>query len=159
MLTEQDIWTLLEEVADPELPTVNLVEMGIVREVAVEDERVIVTITPTFSGCPALHTMQGDIVMRLQEAGLKDVEVKVTLSPPWTTEWISEGAREKLKQFGLAPPPHHDGDFELVLMEAVACPYCGSKNTLLRNPWGPTPCRAIYTCNACQQGFEQFKPL
>lgn len=159
MPTEKEVWSLLEEVPDPELPAVNLVEMGIVRDVSVEDGRVTVTITPTFSGCPALHTMQGDIVERLRAEGIDAVEVKVTLSPPWSTEWITEGAREKLKVYGLAPPPRHNGDFELILMEIVPCPYCGSKDTSVRNQWGPTPCRAIYYCNACQQGFEQFKPL
>lgn len=159
MPTEQDIWVLLTEVADPELPVVNLVEMGIVRDVSIDAEHVTVTITPTFSGCPALHTMQGDILARLRAAGIEDAEVKVTLSPPWSTEWITEEARAKLQGFGLAPPPHHSGDFELVLAEIVPCPYCGSQNTSVRNQWGPTPCRAIYYCNACLQGFEQFKPL
>src|SRR5574341_1263846 len=153
MLTEREIWSLLEEVPDPELPAVTLVELGIVRDVSIEDEQVTVTITPTFSGCPALHTMQGDIVERLHAAGIDNVKVKVILSPPWSTEWITEEAREKLKAYGLTPPPRHDGDIELVLMEIVACPYCGSKDTSVRNQWGPTPCRAIYYCNACQQGF------
>jgi ring-1,2-phenylacetyl-CoA epoxidase subunit PaaD len=159
MFNERDIWRLLEEVPDPELPPVNLVEMGIVRDVSIEDGTVTVTITPTFSGCPALHTMRGDIVQRLRDAGIDSVKVAVTLSPPWTTEWITDPAREKLRQFGLTPPPRHGGDFELLLVETVACPYCGSENTIVKNNWGPTPCRAIFYCNQCRQGFEQFKPL
>jgi ring-1,2-phenylacetyl-CoA epoxidase subunit PaaD len=158
-LTEKELWRILEEVKDPELPVVNLVEMGIVRSVTREDERVTVTITPTFTGCPALHTMQGDIIARLNQEGIADVKVNVTLTPAWTTEWITEEARAKLKDFGLAPPPRHTGDFELVLMELAACPYCGSHNTQIKNNCGPTPCRILYYCQNCQQGFEQFKPL
>lgn len=153
------IWAALEEVKDPEIPVVSVVEMGIVRAVAVEDDGVTVTITPTFSGCPALAAMQEGIIERLTRMGITQVEVRITLSPPWSTEWIGEAAREKLRGFGLAPPPHHDGDFTLVLLDQVECPYCGSKDTSLRNGFGPTLCRAIYTCNACRQPFEQFKPL
>lgn len=159
MLTSQQIWAVLAQVADPELPVVNLVEMGIVRGVHVEGERVTVTITPTFSGCPALHTMKGDILARLHAEGVDHATVEVTLSPAWSSDWIQESAREKLKAFGLAPPPMHSGDIELALTVAVACPYCGSKRTTMKNAWGPTLCRAIYYCENCRQGFEQFKPL
>lgn len=159
MITEREIWHLLEDVADPELPVVNLVEMGIVREVEIEAHSVTVTITPTFTGCPALHTMQGDILTRLKAAGIEDAHVEVTLAPAWSTDWITEEAREKLRDFGLTPPPIHNGDFELLLVETVTCPYCGSKNTVIKNNWGPTPCRSIYYCNQCRQGFELFKPL
>lgn len=159
MVSVKEIWRLLEQVKDPELPVVNLVEMGIVRDVAFDDDSVKVTITPTFTGCPALHTMQGDIVEHLNRAGMSDVKVEVTLTPAWSTEWITEEAREKLRDFGLTPPPRHNGDFDLLLVETVACPYCGSDNTVIKNNWGPTPCRAIYYCNSCQQGFELFKPL
>lgn len=159
MVALEAIWAALDEVKDPEIPAVSVVDMGIVRGVAVEAEQVIVTITPTFSGCPALAAMQEGIVERLSRLGLPLVEVRVVLSPPWTTEWIGEAARAKLKAFGLAPPPRHDSDFTLVLLDPAECPYCGSKDTSLRNGFGPTLCRAIYTCNACNQPFEQFKPL
>lgn len=158
-VTVRELWQALEEVKDPELPVVNLVEMGIIRSVTRQDDQVTVTITPTFTGCPALHAMQDDIVTRLNQEGVSEVTVKVTLSPAWTTEWITEEARAKLKDFGLAPPPRHTGDFELALVESVACPYCGSHNTRINNTWGPTPCRILYYCDYCQQGFEQFKPL
>jgi ring-1,2-phenylacetyl-CoA epoxidase subunit PaaD len=159
MLSNDAIWKVLTEVADPELPVVNLVEMGIVREFAIESDQVCVTITPTFTGCPALHTMQRDIIERLERAGIDNVRVEVTLTPAWTTDWITDEAREKLRKFGLAPPPKHNGDFELILAETVTCPYCGSQNTILKNNWGPTPCRIMYYCDQCRQGFEQFKPL
>ena len=159
MIAPEAVWAALDEVKDPEIPAVSVVEMGIVRTVEVEAERVVVTITPTFSGCPALAAMQAGIAERLNGLGIGQVDIRIALSPPWTTEWIGEAARAKLKAFGLAPPPRHDGDFTLVLLEPAECPYCGSKDTRLRNSFGPTLCRAIYTCNACNQPFEQFKPL
>lgn len=159
MLTLDAIWAALDDVKDPEIPVVSVVEMGIVRDITLEGERVIVTITPTFSGCPALVAMQEGIETRLRDIGFTEVEVRTVLSPPWTSEWIAEGARAKLREFGLAPPPHHNGDFTLVLLDQVACPYCGSQDTSLRNSFGPTLCRAIFYCNSCQQPFEQFKPL
>jgi ring-1,2-phenylacetyl-CoA epoxidase subunit PaaD len=154
------IWQLLDDVKDPEIPVVSLVEMGIVREVKVSsDNGVTVIITPTFSGCPALQTMKADIAERLKSAGVELVAVETVYSPPWTTEWISDEAREKMRAFGLAPAPRHGGNFEITFLDEVACPYCGSHNTSLRNSFGSTLCRMIFYCNACQQPFEQFKPL
>jgi ring-1,2-phenylacetyl-CoA epoxidase subunit PaaD len=154
------VWKLLEEVKDPEIPVVSLIEMGIVRDVVLSaDGAVTVKITPTFSGCPALHTMKQDIVDRLKDAGIDSVKIEMVYSPPWTSDWISNRAREKLRVFGLAPAPHHGGNFEVMLLDAVNCPYCGSTNTSLKNNFGSTLCRMIFYCNACQQPFEQFKPL
>jgi ring-1,2-phenylacetyl-CoA epoxidase subunit PaaD len=157
--TLESIWRALDAVKDPEIPVVSVVDMGIVRDIAIQEDRTIVTITPTFSGCPALIVMQENIIEYLKQIGIKKVEVRVTLSPPWSTEWISEEARVQLKSFGLAPPPHHDGNFTIALLDAVECPYCQSTNTSLRNSFGPTLCRAIFYCNSCHQPFEQFKPL
>lgn len=157
---EELIWLALEKIPDPEIPVVSLVEMGIVRGVEQTPEGgVTVTITPTFSGCPALEVMKADIVMQLTRVGIPEVSVRTVLSPPWTTDWISESARAKLKTFGLAPPPKHGGDFAILLFDPVSCPYCDSENTTLKNNWGSTPCRMIFYCNHCQQPFEQFKPL
>jgi ring-1,2-phenylacetyl-CoA epoxidase subunit PaaD len=158
-LTLETIWKALEDVKDPEIPAVSVVEMGIVRDVVVDGDRVVVTMTPTFSGCPALRVMEDDIACRVRALGARDVDVQIVLSPPWSTEWITDEARTKLKSVGLAPPPHHDGDLSLVLMDPVACPYCDSKNTSIRNTFGPTLCRAIFYCNNCRQPFEQFKPM
>ncbi|MCQ3929995.1 MAG: phenylacetate-CoA oxygenase subunit PaaJ [Chloroflexi bacterium] len=155
----ESIWRALDDVKDPEIPVVSLVEMGIVRDVTIIDDCVIVTITPTFSGCPALHAMKADIVERLTTLGYANVEIKTTLTPAWSTDWITESARVKLRDFGLAPPPIHRGDLNVMLLEAATCPYCGSTNTSLRNSFGPTACRMIFYCNACNQPFEQFKPL
>lgn len=158
-LSEEAVWQALEAVCDPEIPVVSVVEMGIVRHVAVTGDAVQVTITPTFSGCPALHVMQADIAAAVYALGAVEVDVHTTLHPPWSSDWISDGAREKLKQFGLAPPPRHHGNIPVTFYEAVACPYCDSHNTIIKNSFGPTLCRAIYYCDNCQQPFEQFKAI
>jgi ring-1,2-phenylacetyl-CoA epoxidase subunit PaaD len=160
MVTAAEIWQGLEEVKDPEIPVVSLVEMGIIRDVTVgEDGRVVVKMTPTFSGCPALHVMRADIEKKVMALGATAVSVETVLSPPWTTDWISDEARQKLKEFGLAPPMKHGGNLEITLYDLAACPYCDSNNTSIKNTFGPTLCRAIYYCNDCRQPFEQFKAL
>ncbi len=153
------IWRTLSGVMDPEIPVVSLVEMGIIRSVEVSGEDVTVTITPTFSGCPALEVMQKDIVSALHNVGYAHAKVEVVLSPPWTTDWITDSARSKLRTFGITPPAFHNGDIGQTLLQPAECPYCGSMKTTLRNNFGPTPCRMILTCNDCLQPFEQFKPL
>ncbi|MDX1687032.1 MAG: 1,2-phenylacetyl-CoA epoxidase subunit PaaD [Candidatus Promineifilaceae bacterium] len=158
-LTEEAVWQALEEVKDPEIPVVSVVEMGIVRDVAVDDGRVAVKMTPTFSGCPALHVMEREIEQKVWELGAEAVEVETVLYPPWTTDWITDEARQKLKEFGLSPPQKHGGNVAVTFYEPAACPYCDSKNTTVKNTFGPTLCRAIYYCNDCQEPFEQFKAL
>lgn len=153
------IWDALADVADPELPVVNLVELGIVRDVEWVGDAVRVTITPTFAACPAYEVMGAEIEKRVRALGVSQVEVAVRQSPPWSSEWISEEARLKLKAAGLAPPPHHQGNLVQVLLDPVECPRCGSANNSLRNSFGTTPCRMIYTCNDCKEPFELFKPL
>ncbi len=159
MLTEDTVWQALDEVKDPEIPVVSLVEMGIVRQVVVDGEAVTVTMTPTFSGCPALEMMAQAIEEKMVALGFTAVEVKTVLSPPWSSDWITDEAREKLKKFGLAPPPRHNGRVAITFHEPVACPWCGSENSVVKNEFGPTLCRAIYYCHDCQQPFEQFKAL
>jgi ring-1,2-phenylacetyl-CoA epoxidase subunit PaaD len=158
-LTTEHIWQALHEVKDPEIPVVSVVEMGIIRTVSVVQNRVLVTMTPTFSGCPALQTMQQEVQEKIRGLGVEVVTVRITLDPPWSTDWITDEAREKLKAFGLAPPPKHHDHLEILLSESASCPYCDSSNTTLKNSFGPTLCRAIYYCHTCQQPFEQFKPL
>lgn len=159
--TKESIWEALNEVKDPEIPVVSLVEMGIVRDVNLDETgHVIIKMTPTFSGCPALDVMRRDIIAKIEALGFNDVKVEMVLNPPWSTDWIEEAARLKLKQFGLAPPPRHGGDSNVILFfDEVLCPRCNSTNTALQNSFGPTLCRAIYTCNDCREPFEQFKPL
>jgi ring-1,2-phenylacetyl-CoA epoxidase subunit PaaD len=159
-MNKEQIWQALEKVSDPEIPVVSLVEMGIVRDVEVSpDEAVNVTITPTFAGCPAMRVMQEDIVKILKEQGIKQIQVKTQLAPAWTSDWISEAGRAKLKAFGLAPPEKHGGDLNMILFNVARCPRCNSRNTRLQNSFGSTLCRAIYTCNNCKEPFEQFKAI
>jgi ring-1,2-phenylacetyl-CoA epoxidase subunit PaaD len=115
--------------------------------------------TPTFSGCPALAVMEQDIKEKLAEEGATAVTVETVLHPPWSSDEISEAGRRKLKEFGLSPPQRHGGDVSLTFFEPVACPYCDSTNTTVKNTFGSTLCRAIHYCNDCRQPFEQFKPL
>lgn len=159
-LTAEDVRRALEGVMDPEIPVVSVVDMGIVREVEMTPDGVVVTMTPTFAGCPALDVMRRDIAAAVRELGVEQVAVQTVLHPPWSTEWISEAGREKLRRFGLAPPPHHGGDITAItFFDLAECPRCGSTNTSLRNAFGPTLCRMIWYCNECRDAFEQFKAL
>ena len=159
MITTEQVWQALEAVKDPEIPVVSVVEMGIVRQVNVDHDHVRVQMTPTFSGCPALQVMRDEIEAEVRRLGVAEVTVETILSPPWSTDWITEEARQKLRAFGLAPPPRHGGNLAVTFFEVVACPYCDSNNTSVKNTFGSTLCRAIYYCNDCQQPFEQFKAL
>ena len=157
---EKQIWQALEEVNDPELPMISLVEMGIVREVQLHDEAVLVKMTPTFSGCPALAVMEQDIQAKVKSLGFENVTVEMILDPPWTSDWIKDSAREKLKALNIAPPTRHGGDFTAVaFLDVAVCPRCGSKNSTLKNAFGPTLCKSVWYCHDCQDAFEQFKPL
>ena len=134
--------------------------LGIVRDVAVtKDGGAQVTITPTFAGCPALEMIKSSIRLKLAEIGFSRVDLQVSLSPPWSTDQILPQAKEKLRSFGLAPPPRVDGDLVKAIDWPATCPYCGSLQTQQKNPFGTTPCRSIYYCNNCLQAFERMKPL
>lgn len=160
--SEKVIWQLLQAVMDPEIPVVSIIEMGIVRAVALEDARVRVTLTPTFSGCPALRVMQ-DEVKRELEPFFDEVAVDIQLSPPWSSDWLTESAKEKLKAFGIAPPhPTQAGqDTPLITLQEAPtrCPYCASFDTETKNTFGSTLCKAILYCHSCQQPFEGFKTI
>jgi ring-1,2-phenylacetyl-CoA epoxidase subunit PaaD len=158
-MDRQAVLLALEDVKDPEIPALSVVELGVIRDVHVMGGAVRVDFAPTFAGCPALEVMRTAIEARLRALGAASVEVRLVLSPPWTTDSISETGRAKLKAFGLAPPPRHDGLIQILLAEDACCPYCDSANTTLKNSFGPTLCRAIYFCNTCHQPFEQFKAL
>lgn len=155
---ESTIWDALREVHDPELPVINVVDLGVIRQVRLGDP-IVVELMPTFVGCPAIEMMKRDVAKRLSEFG--DVEVHVIYDEPWTSDRISEAGREMLHSAGFAPPPLLEGAIRLIPVsaEAVACPYCGSTKTHLENLFGPTPCRSIYYCDACRQPFERFKAV
>ena len=157
---------MLAEVKDPELPTLDVVELGIVRNVQVDGESVHVDITPTYSGCPAMQVIESDIDRTLRENGFVTVEIRTIYSPAWSSDWITDGAREKLRESGIAPPhlrgPQSDESIqELVSLTrapaVIECPFCASKNTVERSAFGSTACKAIYVCNSCKQPFDYFK--
>lgn len=161
---EAAVWRALEGVSDPEIPVLNLVEMGIVRAVEVAaDGSVRVDLTPTFSGCPALGVMRAEAAAAVEALGAPGeelrVEVRVVHAPPWSSDDLHDSAREKLRAFGLAPPAPHGGLIELLLDAPRACPRCNTLDTEARNHFGPTLCREIHWCNRCGEPFEAFKPL
>ncbi len=157
---EQRVQDELAAIPDPEIPNISLVDLGVIGEVRLEDDRLTVQLLPTFVGCPAIGVMQERIAERLGSLGVaRQVDVQVSFDPPWTSERISPEGRERLRRSGFAPPIGSAGAGldELALLPIAECPYCGSRNTTLENPFGPTLCRAIYHCAVCRQPFEQFK--
>jgi len=157
--TENDILTWLEEVKDPEIPVLSLVDLGVIREVNITDDKVTVTMTPTFSGCPAIDYMKDDIISTLHRHGVEQCEVNVTFKDHWNSDMISEKGRKAIKKFGIAPPPQNELVIDLDILEHIQCPHCDSTNTEMKTPFGPTLCRSMHYCNSCLQAFEQFKPL
>jgi ring-1,2-phenylacetyl-CoA epoxidase subunit PaaD len=160
-LTEQDVWDALAEIPDPEIPTISIVDLGVVRGVAVENGRVHVEFTPTFLGCPALEVMRDKMAERIRGLG-GEPEVEVVLDDSWSTDRITPEGREKLRASGFAPPaPRAAEGPKLVQLHSKVfkCPYCGSTETRLENIFGPTPCRSLRYCESCRQPFEQFKTI
>jgi ring-1,2-phenylacetyl-CoA epoxidase subunit PaaD len=161
MVTTEEVWAALAEIPDPEIPVISLVDLGVIKDVEVEDGRVRIEFTPTFMGCPALEPMQRAMERKVAELGAEP-EVKVVLDDSWSTDRITPEGREKLREAGFAPPsPRPAGKLNLVQLQkgAFRCPYCGSTETRLENLFGPTPCRSIRYCDSCRQPFEQFKTL
>lgn len=155
-----DPWEVLRGIPDPEIPVISIVELGIVREVTVNGSKVEVAITPTYSGCPALHAIEEDIGTRLRESGYSDVKVTQQLSPAWTTDWMDAGARERLREYGIVPPhPVRGADRIHIFSRAIACPRCGSENSERLSEFGSTACKALYRCIDCREPFDYFKPL
>jgi ring-1,2-phenylacetyl-CoA epoxidase subunit PaaD len=160
-LSEQDVWDALGAIPDPEIPVVSLVDLGVVRDVAVDDERVRVEFTPTFLGCPALEVMRDAMADSIRALG-GEPQVDVVLDDSWSTDRITPAGREKLRAAGFAPPaPREAGKPTLVQLQSAVfrCPYCASTDTRLENIFGPTPCRSLRYCKACRQPFEQFKTI
>lgn len=164
------VWTWLGEVPDPEIPVVSVVDLGIVREVAVDGDTCVVTITPTYSGCPAMQVIAEDVERALRARGLAHVRIDTRLSPAWTTDWMSEAGRAALKGYGIAPPVQQvidisgltkgrSGTFSRHAIQApdVTCPNCGSTHTQLTSQFGSTPCKALYKCLDCREPFDYFK--
>lgn len=160
MVTEAQVWEALSEVADPEIPVVSLVDLGVVRDVRVDDRRVHVSFTPTFLGCPALEVMRDELAAKIVELGAEP-EIEVVQDDSWSTDRITPEGRAKLREAGFGPPAPRAAAATLVQLQTgvFRCPYCGSADTTLENVFGPTPCRSIRYCNGCLQPFEQFKTI
>ncbi|MBG6159113.1 ring-1,2-phenylacetyl-CoA epoxidase subunit PaaD [Labrenzia sp. EL_159] len=164
--TIDEVWSWLAEVPDPEIPVVSVTELGIVRDVRYEDETLVVAVTPTYSGCPATAVIDLMIEDKLREKGVADMRLERRLSPPWTTDWVTKAAREKLKAFGIAPPIDGTASDGMSAKAArlsgqnslsVACPRCGSVQTERISQFGSTPCKAAWRCKDCLEPFDYFK--
>jgi ring-1,2-phenylacetyl-CoA epoxidase subunit PaaD len=161
MVTADAVWAALDEIPDPEIPVISLVDLGVIRDVAVDGTHVRIELTPTFLGCPALEAMQRALEEKVASLG-GEPEVDVIRDDSWSTDRITPAGREKLRAAGFAPPaPRSAGTTTLVQLQSKAfrCPYCGSTETRLENIFGPTPCRSIRWCESCRQPFEQFKTI
>jgi ring-1,2-phenylacetyl-CoA epoxidase subunit PaaD len=166
--TAATAWDAAASVTDPEMPMLTLADLGVLRDVSVARERVVVTITPTYSGCPAMATIRDDLVRTLQERGWRDVEVRVSLSPAWSTDWISDAGRRALREHGMSPPrPGAAGEGAggpvplrlLPVRRAVDCPRCGSSEVEVTSEFGPTACTAVYRCTSCLEPFQHVKEI
>ena len=146
MVSEQEVWKILDGIPDPEIPVISVVELGVVREIELIDEKIIISITPTYSGCPAMHQMKDDIKNELKKNGLNHYELKTVLSPAWTTDWMSEKTKEKLNNYGIAPPKNE-----------IKCPQCNSENVEIISEFGSTACKSLYKCLSCLEPFDFFK--
>ena len=160
MVAEKDVWNYLEEVFDPEVPVLTVLDLGIVQKVKVVGSSIHVVITPTYTGCPAMQRIEEDIIEKLNEKGDFEVSVDLVLSPAWTTDWISEEGKRKLKEYGIAPP-EDEADKSVLFAEqtVVPCPNCDEKDTKMISHFGSTACKAHYQCEACLEPFDYFKCL
>lgn len=156
----KDLWDILDQVKDPEVPVLTIWDLGILRDIERKGKSVIVTITPTYSGCPAMDNITSDITQALNEAGYADVRVKTSLSPAWSSEWMSADGRKKLRNYGIAPPEDAGLDSDGLTPEAHAqCPHCGSRNTRRISEFGSTACKALFQCDDCNEPFDYFKKI
>ncbi len=161
--TPERVRAVLSAVTDPEIPVITIQDLGILRDVQVEGGRVVVTITPTYSGCPAMQEIEADVRAALAGQGWQDVEVRTVLSPAWTTDWMSEDGRRKLREFGIAPPTARGSGPVLVQLgrrpaPVVECPQCGSADTEELTRFSSTSCKAMWRCRSCREPFDHFKP-
>ncbi|GAB4037656.1 MAG: phenylacetate-CoA oxygenase subunit PaaJ [Rubrivivax sp.] len=152
-------WSVLHGVPDPEVPALSLTDLGIVRDVRAAEPGLEVVLTPTYSGCPATEVISRSVVDALQAAGLGPVQITMQRAPAWTTDWISEDGRRKLREYGIAPPGPVEASTIRVVRRGVPCPRCGSAQTERLSAFGSTACKALYRCLACREPFEHFKPI
>lgn len=157
--TEEQIWKLLNEIPDPEIPVISIVELGVVRGIKIEEDEAFITITPTYTGCPAMKRMEDDIRKTLLQSGFNSVEIEMVYKPAWTTDWINDVAREKLRKYGIAPPVENTQDKSFLSNnpKQVPCPRCKSNKTKVISQFGSTACKALYQCEECKEPFDYFK--
>jgi len=153
----QRAWNAVASVVDPEIPVLTIADLGVLREVTVRDGDVEVAITPTYSGCPAMNMIALEIELALEREGFRRPKIRTVLSPAWTTDWMSEDGRRKLREYGIAPPLPSSSRRALFGVQEVACPQCGSKDTELISEFGSTSCKALWRCKSCREPFEYFK--
>jgi ring-1,2-phenylacetyl-CoA epoxidase subunit PaaD len=158
-MTTEQIYQWLEEVKDPEIPVLSLVDLGVITEVEVSGNEVKIEMTPTFVGCPALDYMKTEVATLLKNKGIEKVNVEVNYKKPWSSDLISEKGRVAIKKYGFAPPPSAHVFADLEILENAICPRCSGSNTEMKSPFGPTLCRSIYFCHDCKEAFEQFKAI
>ncbi len=161
-INEKQIWKLLEEVPDPEIPVLSVIDLGVIRKVEYSKAETSITITPTYTGCPAMSQFEDDIKAKLKDNGVENVRILTTYDPPWTTDWLSDAAKKRLQDYGIAPPEQKTTDKNALLVDdraSVTCPQCKSKNSRMISQFGSTACKALYQCNECLEPFDYFKCL
>jgi ring-1,2-phenylacetyl-CoA epoxidase subunit PaaD len=156
MLTQENIYNLLQNVSDPEVPVLSILDLGIVRDVIISDDAIIIKITPTYSGCPAMGVIATNIKFEMIANGITNAIVQEVLSPAWTTDWMSETGKQKLRDYGIAPPQYSTKENALN-NAAVPCPQCNSMDTKVISEFGSTSCKSLYRCNNCLEAFDYFK--
>ena len=152
---------VISEIPDPEIPVITIKELGVLRNIFYEEDSLKVVITPTYSGCPAMDRFQKDIIEKLEDLKVTNYEIKMQFDPAWTTDWITDEAKEKLREYGIAPPGHKTKDKNILLRnkQRIECPRCKTKETELVSQFGSTACKAMYRCTSCLEPFEYFKCL
>ena len=157
MTSAAELREVLAQVHDPEIPVITIEDLGILRDVSVEGSKVVVTVTPTYSGCPAMDEIRADIVSALAASGIGDVEVRTELAPAWTTDWMSEDGKRKLREYGIAPPGQLLLQIRPFSRQSVECPQCGSSDTEEMTRFASTSCKSMWRCLACREPFDHFK--
>lgn len=160
--SKEDLWELISDIADPEIPVLTIVDLGIARGIELEGDTFVIRITPTYSGCPAMKAIEDEIRKKLHVSGIQNFEIRKDFSEAWTTDWMSDEAKEKLKDYGIAPPGKTDKNQDFLKSlkgssRVIPCPYCDSTNTKLQSEFGSTACKSQYYCHDCDEPFEHFK--
>ena len=159
MHTKNEIMRVLSQIPDPEIPVISIVELGVVRDIAITKTKIKVILTPTYSGCPAMKQMEDDVRAKLINLGFDEIELSIVYNPPWTTDWLSAEAKLKLQNYGIAPPEESTTDKSFLTgnKKNITCPHCKSTNTVMVSQFGSTACKALYKCYDCLEAFDYFK--